>query len=211
MRSLVLIGAIAVFIGTALMPPNGAPVGAKIIDDVKALDAASVKSFFGGNPVSEVQLLRAGVVVENAVRTPVVQNAIRTVGGAQAVNTLSEVNAIVNGDEAVTPQVAVKVLGTTTKTIADLFSTPKVTDALAYAISTADPARKNVLEKISWARDKDDVRLCLDALDAIDASAGLKSGDVLALCLALVNRESDRCVQVSDSALVKLCQTSLAS
>lgn len=212
MRSLVLIGAIALFIGTALVPPGGTSVGATIIDGVSTVDVSQMKSFFSGNPVSPVQLIRAGVVLDNAARMPTVQTAVRTVGGTQAAETVSALSAIAAGDKEVTPLEAVTAVASTGKKFAAaLMPMEGTTDALSSAIADADPAGKRVLEKISWARDKNDVRLCPDALVAIDSSTGLKNGDVLALCLALVNREHGRCAQVESIELSELCESALAS
>ncbi|MDD5055999.1 MAG: hypothetical protein PHZ00_07090 [Candidatus Peribacteraceae bacterium] len=212
MRSLVLIGAIGLFIGTALVPPGGASVGAMIMNDSTAIDTVAVKSFFSGNPVSAVQLLRASAVLDNAARTPVVQTAIRTVGGTQAVETVSSLSAIATGDDTLTSQEAVTAVTSVAKTIGEtLASKEDSTEVLASAIANADPALKRVLEKISWAKDKKDVRLCSDALGAIESSSGQMIGDMLALCLALVNGEDDRCFQIGDSGHSALCHTALAS
>ena len=207
MRSLLLIGAIAVFIGCALTVPNGASVSARIIENTNTIDLSGVKTFFSGNPVSSVQLLRAGAVLDNAARIPAVQTAMKTVDTSKKViETISAVDPFSEGS-FVTPSSAIQTIGSVAKTVTTALSQDQPTDALAAAIATSDQHQKDLLQKISWARDKGDVRLCSDALVV---ARELKVGDVLALCLALVNHESDRCVQISDQPLQDLCQSALA-
>lgn len=78
-----------------------------------------------------------------------------------------------------------------------------------------DPVLRKQLERIDWAVQKGDARLCRELTlgEVIDDGNGPSTGDLLALCLAKVLGEGDRCSQMSDAsaALRTVCLEELAT
>lgn len=111
-----------------------------------------------------------------------------------------------------------KTVKKTTSAIKSIASTD-VTQIKNMLRSSVDSFTLSQIERIEWAIRKKDIRLCKDLADAVNTDTSStaekhSAGEYLALCVAMVTKNSARCDRIfskSDTLLHAFCTDELAS
>ncbi len=195
MRSLSIFGAIALYIACAFVPPSEANVHAMVTH------------------VAKIRSLNTTAFTQHLTPTPAQVKQVKAL--ANKAVALSPKTIVTDTASALKNVKAKKVTQAATKTVGILVPDPKAA-ALKLAqnfiapvpagsslfrnllTSEQDPIIRKQLERIEWAANKNDPRLC-KALGETETFTTPSLSDLLALCLARTTRDSSRCLQIDET------------
>ena len=211
MRALFVFGAVALYIGCAFVTPSQANVHAMVMAAGR-LKPASVTSLLSA---ASKPIMTITDTVKKVAKDPKTTVLVDAAGKALSGDKKAAITSATSVAVSALPDVQT-VARTLSKVIAK--HDDRMTAAFAALMAnTADASVKAQFERIEWAAEKADPRLCKTLADnnvVTTGSAAPSFGDLLALCLARTTGDATRCSQidsVTGAALKSACDEGLAS
>jgi hypothetical protein len=200
LRTLFTVGSIAGFIACAFVPPTDANFTSLQDLAKREVRARTAGSLAGGITMNAGQTEQVAKVLKAVASDPELQTAVQ-----KAVGTTADLKSV---DEAVTvlkSMASPKTIMKRAATVATAAFRPhKFSAGWKKHKAASEKQRVTQLERIEWASRKNDVRLCGE----VEGDTRVTEGDYLALCVAVVTGDPQRCSQIH--SLKQLCADELA-
>ncbi len=215
MRSLLVFGITIVFIASAFVSPSEANFRSLAERAKATIEQRTKASLLGPGIPDTAELKKAAKLMQTLAKDPrvtvLVEDAAKTAKTQDYSGLWGSAASLLKKALPASQGIA----STVTERLPENTGTQAVSRWTELVLAEKDPVLHKQLERIDWAAKKGDARLCRELTlgEVIDGGNGPSTGDLLALCLAKVLGEGERCAQMSDAsaALRTVCLEELAT